>query len=109
MPPNVSSLYRLGLSKRLGVGQFYECIIEALYASILSAVDVCIDGGVNRGQHTFGLSKAVGSSGLVIGFEALHERAQQVRVSALGDSKCEDDVELDDCCQRDRRRRRCWR
>jgi FkbM family methyltransferase len=78
MPPNVSSLYRLGLSKLLGVGQFYECIIEALYASILSAGDVCIDGGVNRGQHTFGLSKAVGSSGLVIGFEALHELAAMV-------------------------------
>jgi hypothetical protein len=28
-----SVLYGLGLSKRLGVGCFYACIIEALYAS----------------------------------------------------------------------------
>lgn len=71
MSPNYSSLYRLGLSKSLGIGQFYEHIIEALYGTVLCAGDTCIDGGVNRGQHTFNMSNLVGTSGLVIGFEAL--------------------------------------
>jgi FkbM family methyltransferase len=63
--------FAAGCNAGLGVGNFFEQIINIIYTNRLQEGDVAVDGGVNRGLHTFPMSEAVGESGLVLGFEAL--------------------------------------
>ena len=61
----------LGCDTQIGVGNFYETIIEFVYRKVLQQGDVAIDGGANRGRHTIPMARVVKQSGLVIGFEAI--------------------------------------
>lgn len=74
-----SDWYRLASSHELGIGEFFESIIQLCYASVTSRSDVVLDGGANRGRHTISMSRIVGENGLVIGFEPIPELAYQLR------------------------------
>ena len=65
--------YDAGRSRKLGghLGGFFELIIEMIYSKILREGDFSIDCGVNYGEHTFPMHNVVGSTGIVLGFEAL--------------------------------------
>jgi FkbM family methyltransferase len=52
-------------------GDFFEEIIEGTYRQILQQGDSALDCGAHRGRHTFAMLEAVGSSGYVVGAEAL--------------------------------------
>ena len=56
--------------KHLGFGEFSEMIIQEIYISICNKGDLIIDGGANRGRHTFPMSEIVGESGIVLAYEA---------------------------------------
>lgn len=61
--------FQAGLSEQLGVGNFFECVIEDIYTLILGRGDIAIDGGASRGRHTFPMFCCVGHRGLVFGIE----------------------------------------
>lgn len=69
-----SEYIALGFSNKIGIGTFYEDILERIYRHLTLKSTAVIDGGVNCGRHTFPLSECVGRHGLVIGFEAQYER-----------------------------------
>ncbi len=71
--------FRAGLDEKLGVGEFFERSIEAIYSHLLRPGDTAIDCGANRGRHTFPLSRCVGQSGRVIGVEAVPDLASALR------------------------------
>ncbi len=75
---NYDGWFELGLSKELGVGEFFEKIIENIYTKILTHGDNVIDGGANKGRHTFPLSKIIGESGRVFAIEAIPSLAQKL-------------------------------
>ncbi len=56
-------------SQALGVGEFFEHIIEAVYSAILQPGDSAIDDGSSLGRHTFPMRARVGNTGLVIAVE----------------------------------------
>ncbi|MBX3670105.1 MAG: FkbM family methyltransferase [Rhodocyclaceae bacterium] len=70
-----------GRNDHLGVGEFFEYIIKALYTSVLKEGNMAIDGGANQGRHTFPMAKLVGNGGLVLGFEALPDYAARLRTA----------------------------
>lgn len=67
-----------------GVGRFFEDIIQAVYQAILGPGDFAVDGGANRGLHTFPLADRVGAGGHILGVEAVPglAAALSARVSA---------------------------
>lgn len=95
----------LGDNATLGKGIFFEYIIQAIYVSILSPGDIAIDGGANRGLHTFALMRSVGLKGSVVAYEPISLLADSlrnqldlqgrtnvlVRTMALGDT-CKNEV-----------------
>jgi len=74
------------MSQSLGVGMFYEFIIKAIYSKTLCEGDLSIDGGVNKGLHTFPMSESVGLSGFVLGFEALPNLTDTVNSKILSNN-----------------------
>lgn len=74
--------FNLGLDPSIGVGEFFESIIEAIYTTVVSAGDSVIDGGANRGRHLFTLSSLVGETGCAVGFEAIAPLAEQLSLEA---------------------------
>jgi FkbM family methyltransferase len=75
---NYKNLYQLGINTEIGVGNFFEMIIRVIYSSTLETGDIAIDGGANRGLHTFPMANIVGDNGLVIGFEAIPKLASDL-------------------------------
>ncbi len=59
------------LIRHFGKGEFFEFLIQEIYLSILNKGDLVIDGGANRGRHTFSLSHAVSNKGMVLAFEPI--------------------------------------
>lgn len=68
----------LGEDVEIGLGEFYETIIEFTYRKILQQGDVALDGGANRGRHTIPMAKAVKPPGRVIGFEPIPSLASDL-------------------------------
>jgi FkbM family methyltransferase len=56
----------------------FELLTIRLYQMLVSEGDTCIDAGANYGDHTFGMAKAVGRTGLVHAIEALPYLAQRI-------------------------------
>lgn len=83
---NYDKFFMAGLDKKIGVGKFFEDIIQIIYTDILVEGDTAIDCGVNRCQHTFNLAELVGFQGLVLGFEALPSLHESIKkgISARG-------------------------
>jgi FkbM family methyltransferase len=86
--------YEAGSYVKLGghVGVFFELIIEMIYSKTLHEGDLCIDGGVNIGLHTFPMSSFVGPTGVVLGFEALSDLTEQINSKIL--SKNIDNIKI---------------
>lgn len=62
-------------------GVYFEHIISAIYKMAVKNGDVALDGGANRGLHTFPLSKIIGNSGHVYSFEAIPLLAERLKDS----------------------------
>jgi FkbM family methyltransferase len=77
---NFEKLFQMGINTEIGVGNFFESIIRLIYSSILEAGDIAIDGGANRGLHTFPMADIVGDKGMVIGFEAIPKLASDLSI-----------------------------
>jgi FkbM family methyltransferase len=67
--------FQAGLSEQLGVGNFFESVIEDIYTLTLSPGDIAIDGGASRGRHTIPMFRCVGHRGLVFGIEPVRHLA----------------------------------
>ncbi len=67
--------FQAGLNEQLGVGNFFESVIEEIYTLALSPGETAIDCGANRGRHTFPMFRCVGHRGLVVGVEAIPDLA----------------------------------
>ncbi len=63
--------YRAGADEARGVGEFFEAIIHAVYRAILEPGNFALDGGANRGLHTFPIADCIGPRGRVIAVEAI--------------------------------------
>jgi FkbM family methyltransferase len=63
--------FQAGLNEQLGVGNFFESVIEEVYTLVLRPGDFVIDGGASRGRHTLPLYRSVGHRGLVLAVEAI--------------------------------------
>ncbi|WP_187830087.1 FkbM family methyltransferase [Siccirubricoccus phaeus] len=61
-------------------GNVFEDIIAALYRAVLRPGDLAVDGGANRGLHTFPMAELVGPAGHVIGFEPIPWLAETLRL-----------------------------
>lgn len=70
--------FDLGMNADIGIGNFFEYIIQTIYISILEPGDISIDAGANRGLHTIPMTRIVGKKGMVIGFEAIPELASNL-------------------------------
>lgn len=70
--------FDLGMDEDIGVGNFFEYIIQMIYLSTLSPGDISIDAGANRGLHTLPMARIVGKKGMVIGFEAIPKLANSL-------------------------------
>jgi FkbM family methyltransferase len=73
------TLFNLSMNKEIGVGTFLESIIQLIYTSVILPGDAALDGGANRGMHTFPLARIVGERGLIIGFEAIPKLAAELK------------------------------
>ena len=78
--------FEAGLDTKLGVGRFFEFIIEMIYSKTLGEGDLSIDGGVKDGLHTFPMYKSVGSTGFVLGFEALPHLTDVINSKILSEN-----------------------
>lgn len=61
------------------VGQLFEKMVRAIYEEWLEPGDFAIDIGAHRGAHLFPMADAVGTGGLVYGFEPLEKLCRQLR------------------------------
>lgn len=59
-------------------GEFFECVISDIYASVLSLGDTALDGGAHVGRHALPMAQVVGGSGLVLAVEALPDLARKL-------------------------------
>lgn len=57
----------------------FEDIIAGLYRAVLQSGDLAVDGGANRGLHSFPMAEQVGPSGQVVGFEPIPWLAETLR------------------------------
>jgi FkbM family methyltransferase len=57
----------------------FEDIIAGLYRAVLRPGDLAVDGGANRGLHSFPMAELVGPSGQAIGFEPIPWLAEALR------------------------------
>jgi FkbM family methyltransferase len=60
----------------------FEAIIAAIYGALLRPGDLAVDGGANRGLHTWPMASAVGSEGLVLAFEPIPPLATALAAQA---------------------------
>ena len=72
---------KLGKSEDLGIGNFFEYIIQLIYASVLQPGGLAIDCGANRGMHTFPLVRSVGMNGKVVAYEPIPTLAANLACS----------------------------
>jgi FkbM family methyltransferase len=57
----------------------FEDIIAGLYRAVLAPGDLAVDGGANRGLHSFPMAEQVGPTGQVIAFEPIPWLAESLR------------------------------
>jgi FkbM family methyltransferase len=57
----------------------FEDIIAGLYRAVLAPGDLAVDGGANRGLHSFPMAERVGPAGQVIAFEPIPWLAETLR------------------------------
>lgn len=74
--------FDLGINRDIGIGNFFEDIISMIYTNILNPGDLAIDGGANRGRHTYPIASLVGQTGLVIAIEAIPSLANELSKSS---------------------------
>ncbi|MCO6418466.1 FkbM family methyltransferase [Siccirubricoccus sp. KC 17139] len=58
----------------------FEDIIAGLYGAVLQPGDLAVDGGANRGLHSFPMAESVGPAGQVIAFEPIPWLAETLRI-----------------------------
>jgi FkbM family methyltransferase len=58
----------------------FEDIITGLYRAVLRPGDLAVDGGANRGLHSFPMAEQVGPAGQVVGFEPIPWLAETLRI-----------------------------
>ena len=56
----------------------FELLVEKIYRKYLTPGDYAIDAGCNEGRHTLPLAAAVGSTGIVVGFEPIPYLAERL-------------------------------
>lgn len=57
----------------------FEDIIAGIYRAVLRPGDLAVDGGANRGLHSFPMAELVGPAGQVVGFEPIPWLAETLR------------------------------
>jgi FkbM family methyltransferase len=61
----------------------FEDLIAGLAAAVLRQGDLAIDGGANRGDHTWPFALSVGARGRLLAVEPIPELAANLRLAAL--------------------------
>jgi FkbM family methyltransferase len=56
----------------------FEILTARLYELVCKSGDICVDAGANFGDHTFGMARAVGPSGIVHAIEPLPYLAERL-------------------------------
>lgn len=62
--------------------EVFEAIIAAIHGAVLRPGELAVDGGANRGLHTWPMARAVGSTGQVLAFEPIPPLAAALRAEA---------------------------
>ena len=87
MRPTRFDYFALGRDVEYGPGEFFEHLIRCIYTHQLQPGDVVVDGGANRGRHTFPLADMVGQEGLVVAVEALPRLASNLKKRSEDENK----------------------
>jgi FkbM family methyltransferase len=83
MEDEFSRWYDAGLDPARGAGQFFEAIIEAIYAATTPLGGTIVDCGANIGRHTWPMAGVVAAAGKVIAIEAIPTLAQALQAESV--------------------------